>query len=117
MPIYSQPVRLRLGKGKKICVIIPDETRGCPTKEILSPVLQEIESCKPKKIELLIGNGLHRGMSKEEMMESLGKDIVEKYNKIEDKNKQNQYNLLLILKAKNKIKGNDTVKKEDEKAI
>jgi nickel-dependent lactate racemase len=79
-PINSQPLHLILGKGKKICVIIPDETRGCPTKEILSPVLQEIESCKPNKIELLIGNGLHRGMSKEEMMESLGKNIVKKYN-------------------------------------
>ena len=79
-PINSEPLYLLLGKGKKICVITPDETRGCPTKEILSPILQELESCKPKKIEILIGNGLHRGMSKKEMIESLGKDIVEKYN-------------------------------------
>ena len=79
-PINSEPLHLLLGRGKKICVIIPDETRGCPTKEILSHALQQIESSKPKKIEILIGNGLHRGMSKKEMMESLGKDIVEKYN-------------------------------------
>ena len=79
-PINSEPLHLLLGRGKKICVIIPDETRGCPTNEILSPALQQIESSKPKKIEILIGNGLHRGMSKKEMMGSLGKDIVEKYN-------------------------------------
>ncbi len=79
-PLNSEPLHLLLGKGKKICVITPDETRGCPTKEILPPILQELESCKPKKIEILIGNGLHRGMSKKEKMESLGKDIVEKYN-------------------------------------
>jgi nickel-dependent lactate racemase len=79
-PINSKPFHLLLGKGKKICVIIPDETRCCPTKEILQIILQEFEYCKPKKIEILIGNGLHRGMSKKERMESIGKDIVEKYN-------------------------------------
>jgi len=78
-PINTKPLQFLLGKRKKICVIIPDETRCCPTKEILVPILQEFEESKLNKIEILIGNGLHRGMSKKERMESLGKEIVEKY--------------------------------------
>jgi nickel-dependent lactate racemase len=79
-PLNSQPLRFLLGKGKTICVIIPDETRSCPTKKILSSLLREFKACKPKNIEIVIGNGLHRGMSKKEQRVILGKEIVGKYN-------------------------------------
>ena len=79
-PLRSKPLRRLLSKDKKVCVIVPDETRACPTKEILPPVLEELETCDPQGLEILIGNGLHRGMSKQEMVELLGEEVVREYN-------------------------------------
>ena len=79
-PIQSKPLRHLLGRGKKVCVIVPDETRACPTKEILSPLLEELETCELRELEILIGNGLHRGVSEQEMVELLGEEVVKEYN-------------------------------------
>jgi nickel-dependent lactate racemase len=79
-PIQSKPLRHLLGRGKKVCVIVPDETRACPTKEILSPLLEELETCELRELEILIGNGLHRGMAEQEMAELLGEEVVEEYS-------------------------------------
>lgn len=78
-PIQSKPLRRLLGRGKKVCIIVPDETRACPTKEILPPLLEELETCGLRELEILIGNGLHRGMSEQEMVELLGEEVVKEY--------------------------------------
>ena len=78
-PLHSKPLRNLLSKNKKVCIIVPDETRACPTKSILPPLLDELDSCKPKELEILIGNGLHREVSEEEMIELLGEEIVDEY--------------------------------------
>jgi len=77
-PIGSKPLG-SLGRGKRVCVIVPDETRACPTKEILPLVLDELEGCQPSELRILIGNGLHRAASKHEMIELLGEKVVEEY--------------------------------------
>ncbi len=77
-PINSKPL-FSLNKNKKICIILPDKTRACPTKEILPLVLEEIEKCKPSDLKILIGNGLHKPMTKQEIIEMLGENIFEKY--------------------------------------
>ena len=79
-PIQSKPLGRLLGRGKKVCIIVPDETRACPTKEILPPLLEELETCELRELEILIGNGLHRGMSEQEMVELLGEEVVKEYN-------------------------------------
>jgi nickel-dependent lactate racemase len=67
----------RLGRGKKVCVIVPDETRACPTRKILSTLIEELEISKPLELKILIGNGLHRQMSEQEMVELLGEEVIE----------------------------------------
>jgi len=79
-PIQCKPLRRLLSKGDKVCIIVPDETRACPTKEILLPVLDELETCELGELQILIGNGLHRSMSKLEMVESLGEKLVKEYD-------------------------------------
>jgi len=79
-PVQCKPLRRLLSRGDKVCIIVPDGTRACPTKEILSPVLEELETLGLGELRILIGNGLHRGMSKSEMSELLGKGVVEEYN-------------------------------------
>lgn len=78
-PIGAKPLS-SLDKGKKVCIIVPDETRACPTKEILPIVLEELKGCQPAEIKIVIGNGLHRAMSKHEMIELLGEKVVEEYD-------------------------------------
>ena len=80
-PINSKPLS-SLSKNKKICIIVPDKTRACPTKEILPLVLEEIKECKPSDLKILIGNGLHKPMSNQEIIEMLGKNIIEEYEVI-----------------------------------
>lgn len=77
-PIMSKPL-CSLGENKKVCVIVPDVTRACPTKEILPIVLEELKKCRPMDVRIVIGNGLHRAASKYEMIELLGDNIVEEY--------------------------------------
>ena len=73
-------MRRLLGRGKKVCVIVPDETRACPTKEIFSPLLEELETCELRQLKILIGNGLHRDVSEQEMVELLGEEVVKEYS-------------------------------------
>ncbi|MEM2668309.1 MAG: lactate racemase domain-containing protein, partial [Candidatus Methanomethylicaceae archaeon] len=77
-PINSKPLS-SLSKNKKICIIVPDKTRACPTKEILPLILEEIEKCKPIDLKILIGNGLHKPMTNQEIIEMLGKEVIEEY--------------------------------------
>jgi len=79
-PMQCKPLRRLLNKGDKVCIIVPDETRACPTKGILPPVLEELKTLGLGELRILIGNGLHRGMSKTEMSEALGKVMVEEYD-------------------------------------
>ncbi len=79
-PIGSKTLDRLLGKDKRVCLIVPDETRACPTKEILPQLLDELETCKIEELEILIGNGLHRGTSEQEMGELLGEEVVKEYN-------------------------------------
>jgi nickel-dependent lactate racemase len=79
-PIQSKPLHHLLDGKKNLCIIVPDVTRACPTKEILPPILEELEICAPNELEILIGNGLHRGISKEEMVELLGERVVKEYS-------------------------------------
>jgi nickel-dependent lactate racemase len=75
----SKPLRDLVCKEKNVCIIVPDKTRACPTKKILPIVIEEVEKCAPQEIAIVISNGLHKSLVKEEIVELLGEEIVEKY--------------------------------------
>ena len=79
VPIQSKPIR-SWGKNKRVCVIVPDNTRACPTNIILPLVLKEIEHCHPKELNVIVGNGLHPSLSRTEMIEFLGANTVDEYD-------------------------------------
>jgi nickel-dependent lactate racemase len=80
-PIGSSPLSKRVSKGDKIAIIVTDNTRACPDSKLLPPILKELKrgGIKRKDIEIMIALGLHKPLSKTEMVEKLGKVIVEKY--------------------------------------
>ena len=79
-PIASPPLAGCLKKSHKVVVIVTDNTRPCPDDRILPPLLAEIETKLPRQnITIIIALGLHAPLSKEEMAQKLGKDIVANY--------------------------------------
>lgn len=65
-----------VGKDK-IVIISSDHTRPVPSKVIMPILLEEIrEGNKNADITILISTGLHRGTTKDELVEKFGEDIV-----------------------------------------
>ncbi len=76
------PALSQLAIGRRdACIAICDITRPVPNELILTPVLQQLEQAgiPREKILILIATGLHRGNDREELIEMVGQDIVDKY--------------------------------------
>lgn len=80
-PTNSKPLA-ELAKGKKqVVIVITDITRPTPDHLLVPAILTELEKAKvkPECITILIATGLHRPNNKEELIERLGKYVVENY--------------------------------------
>lgn len=77
-PINSKKLS-ELARGKKNAVIIiSDHTRPVPSKHIIPHMLAQLREGNPKiEITLLVATGFHRLTTKEELVNKLGKEIVE----------------------------------------
>ena len=80
-PVGS-PKLSELAVGKKNVVIIAsDHTRPVPSKVIMPEMLEQIRKGSPNaKITILIATGCHRGTTRQELVDKLGEEIVEKEN-------------------------------------
>ena len=80
-PTNSKPL-IELARGKKrVVIVITDITRPTPDHLLVPAILTELEKAKvkPEHIKILIATGLHRPNTKNELIERLNKDIVERY--------------------------------------
>lgn len=77
-PIGTPPLR-ELAKGKeRVTLVTSDHTRAVPSKLTLPILLQEIRRGNPDaRITILIGTGLHRATTEEEMRSMFGDEIVD----------------------------------------
>ena len=68
-------------RNDKISIVINDNTRITPSKEILPVLLNRLDNLgiKEENIEILIAVGSHRPVTEKEMDELLGKDIVSRF--------------------------------------
>ena len=78
-PIDSPRLR-ELAAGKKTCtIIISDHTRPVPSKHIIPVMLSELREGSPGiDVTLLVATGFHRPTGKEELVDKLGREIVER---------------------------------------
>lgn len=78
-PIGTPPLS-ELAKGKRrILVITSDHTRNMPSGITMPLLLEEIRRGQPDAgITILIGTGLHRPTTRDEMLERFGPEIVER---------------------------------------
>lgn len=78
-PIGS-PRLCELAKGRKNCVIIiSDHTRPVPSRDILPPMLEELEAGSPGiEVTLLVATGFHRLTTTGELEAKLGREIMDR---------------------------------------
>jgi PAS domain S-box-containing protein len=70
-PVGCKSLEEMVKKGDKVAVIVDDYTRKTPVKELLMPVIKELEK-RTSKINIVVATGLHRKMTSKEIMEKTG---------------------------------------------
>ncbi|KXA93462.1 hypothetical protein AKJ65_06305 [candidate division MSBL1 archaeon SCGC-AAA259E19] len=80
-PIGDDPLSDKVGEGDEIVVIVDDNTRPCPDKLLLSPLLERLRGAgvDTDDISIVIAYGLHPPLDKKGQIDLLGEDIVEGY--------------------------------------
>jgi|Deesub1362A_J573_1020465.scaffolds.fasta_scaffold01394_14 nickel-dependent lactate racemase len=80
-PIGSDPLKDLVSSGDKVAIITTDNTRACPDDVLLPHILRELRVGGVWKddITIVIGTGLHRKLTKDEMAEVVGKEVIESY--------------------------------------
>lgn len=86
-PIDSPPLK-RIAKklsektGTRIAIVVDDLTRHTPQRDVLPTVLEHLGAgrlFREDQIEIHFALGMHRPMTREEMAERVGPDIVERF--------------------------------------
>lgn len=80
-PIDGPTIEELSPRGKVIAIAVDDITRETPTHILLPPLLQQLEIAGAKKsdIKIITALGTHRPMTKDEMKEKYGSEILEEY--------------------------------------
>jgi lactate racemase len=88
-PMLHSLVRL----GDSVVIVVDDHTRPCPSKQLLPIVLQELKKggVVDSDITILIGTGTHTPPSQDQLIQLLGKSIIQKYTVISNDNKNSSY--------------------------
>ena len=77
-PIRSEELKKIVKKGNKVVILADDITRLTPTKEIIPPVLDELNSggIPDNDINIIIALGTHRFMTPDEISRKFGDEVV-----------------------------------------
>lgn len=78
-PIGTPPLRDLVEFDDTVAIIFSDITRPQPRKRMLPILLDEISHVPSERILLMNALGTHRANTEDELVEMLGRDIVESY--------------------------------------
>jgi nickel-dependent lactate racemase len=80
-PIESPPLADLVKAGDRVVIVHSDLTRPMPNDRVLPALLAELEAAgvQRRDITLLNGLGTHRKQSREELVEMLGSELVERF--------------------------------------
>ena len=83
-PIGTPPLSEIIKPGKKIAVIIDDDSRPTPQSVILPLLLPRLEAAgaKPEDIRIVAALGSHRYMTEEELRKRVGDAVYDRYEVI-----------------------------------
>ena len=76
-PIASPPLREVVDQGQTAVVITSDNTRPCPSPQLLPPILGELQAggVSPEDTTVVVALGLHRPLSSNELRELVGPEV------------------------------------------
>lgn len=79
-PINMQPLADCIPENGKVVVIVDDYTRPTPASEILPSLIDYLnqKGIPDKDISILIAAGIHRSMTKAELLEKIGEQIYQR---------------------------------------
>ena len=85
-PVGTEPIETRVHAGRKVAVIIDDNTRPTPTGLMLPPILQRLESAGVRSgdIRIVVALGTHHPMTAGEVIRKTGTAIAEAYTIVND---------------------------------
>jgi nickel-dependent lactate racemase len=92
-PIDGPGIADVAGPGKRVVIVCDDYTRPTPTHKILPSVLSRLERAgvAPGDITILIAAGIHRKMTREDLVAKLGPEVVDQVrvvlHDVDDKDK------------------------------
>lgn len=74
----------KLCSAKTVAIAVSDITRPVPSRSIIQQLLTWLESMRigSQKIVIIVGGGLHRPASKQEIEEILGRDLINRVHKV-----------------------------------
>ena len=79
-PISAPVFEKLLKDSRRILLIVPDNTRAFPAKEVIPRLLERVEQVNPiAEVRLLVATGLHVEVDREELRRMLGSEVVENY--------------------------------------
>jgi nickel-dependent lactate racemase len=83
-PLGSPPLRGIVGADGRVAIVVSDITRPVPNQVILGPVLEAIRGAgvPRERIAIIIGTGMHRASTPEEVRRVLGSEIAASYEVI-----------------------------------
>jgi nickel-dependent lactate racemase len=82
-PMASAPLQTLVKSADTITIVFSDLTRPMPNAEVLPVLLEELSHVPHSNIVLINALGTHRPQTKEELMEMLGREVVENYQIIQ----------------------------------
>ena len=77
-PVGSAPLRERVGRGQTVAISVCDVTRPMPSATVLPVVLEALSHVPADRIAILIASGTHRATTRDELVEMLGADVVDR---------------------------------------
>ncbi len=102
-PAGSAPLRNLVTPTDRVCVVLSDITRPTPNHLMVPAILSELSGMNAANITLLIGTGMHRPNTRQELERMLGPDIVRNF-RVVNHDCHNQQELVYVGKT---ASGND----------
>ncbi len=78
-PIGSKPLRDMVKPTDRVAIVISDITRPTPNHKLVPWIMEELAHVAPEQFVIVNGTGTHRDQTRDELVEMLGEEIVEKF--------------------------------------
>src|SRR3990172_842136 len=83
-PLGSPPLRELIRPSDRVAIVVSDLTRPVPNRAILPPILDAVHAAgvPPESVVIVIGTGMHRACTPDEIERVLGPEIASSYDVI-----------------------------------